>query len=78
MYAYKVYNHFKIYKPYADKYTKWRNNLTELDIQGYKQLPKTGDILVITKSMKDVMCYTRWVYQLSHLHLNLHSYLIEF
>lgn len=56
MYAYKVYNHFKIYKPYADKYTKWRNNLTELDIQGYKQLPKTGDILVITKSMKDVMC----------------------
>lgn len=56
MYAYKVYNHFKIYKPLADKYTKWRNNLTELDIQGYKQLPKTGDILIITKSMKDVMC----------------------
>lgn len=56
MYAYKVYNHFKIYKPLADKYTKWRNNLTEYDIQGYKQLPKTGDILIITKSMKDVMC----------------------
>lgn len=56
MYAYKVYNHFKIYKPLADKYTKWRNNLTELDIQGFKQLPKTGDILIITKSMKDVMC----------------------
>lgn len=56
MYAYKVYDHFKIYKPLADKYTKWRNNLTELDIQGYKQLPKTGDILIITKSMKDVMC----------------------
>lgn len=56
MYAYKVYNHFKIYRPLADKYTKWRNNLTELDIQGYKQLPKTGDVLIITKSMKDVMC----------------------
>ena len=54
--ANKVYNHFKIYKPLADKYTKWRNNLTELDIQGFKQLPKTGDILIITKSMKDVMC----------------------
>lgn len=49
MYAYKVYNHFKIYKPLADKYTKWRNNLTEYDIQGYKQLPKKGDILIITK-----------------------------
>lgn len=56
MYAYKVYNHYKIYRPYADKYTKWRNNLTELDIQGYKQLPKEGDTLIITKSMKDVMC----------------------
>lgn len=56
MYAYKVYNNFKIYRPLADKYTKWRNNLTENDIQGFKQLPKTGDILIITKSMKDVMC----------------------
>lgn len=57
MFAYKVYDHFKIYRPLGDKYTKWRNNLTELDIQGYKQLPKEGDILFITKSMKDVMCF---------------------
>ena len=57
MYAYKVYNHFKIYRPLGDKYTKWRNNLTELDIQGYKQLPKEGNVLFITKSMKDVMCF---------------------
>ena len=56
MYAYKVYNHFKIYRPLGDKYTKWRNNLTENDIQGFKQLPKFGDLLVITKSLKDVMC----------------------
>lgn len=56
MYAYKVYNNFKIYRPLGDKYTKWRNNLTEYDIQGYEQLPQKGDILVITKSMKDVMC----------------------
>lgn len=56
MYAYKVYNNFKIYRPLADKYTKWRNNLTEYDIQGYAQLPSKGDTLIITKSMKDVMC----------------------
>lgn len=56
MYAYKVYNNFKIYRPLADKYTKWRNNLTNYDIQGYEQLPQKGDILFITKSMKDVMC----------------------
>ena len=56
MYAYKVYDRFKIYRPLADKYTKWRNNLTPYDIQGYEQLPKKGDLLIITKSMKDVMC----------------------
>ncbi len=56
MYAYKVYNNFKIYRPYGDKYTKWRNNLTSTDIQGLQQLPKKGDILIITKSLKDVMC----------------------
>ena len=56
MYAYKVYNNFKIYRPLADKYAKWRNNLTDYDIQGYEQLPQKGDILFITKSMKDVMC----------------------
>lgn len=56
MYAYKVFNNFKIYRPLADKYTKWRNNLTPSDIQGYQQLPKTGDTLIITKSLKDVMC----------------------
>lgn len=57
MYAYKVDDKFKIYRPYAaDKRSKWRNNLTENNIQGYAQLPEKGDLLIITKSMKDVMC----------------------
>ena len=56
MYAYKVYNHFKIYRPLAkSKKDKWRTNLTINDIQGYKQLPRTGNICIITKSLKDVM-----------------------
>ena len=55
MYAYKVYNNFKIYKPLGDKFTKWRNNLTEYDIQCYAQFPKKGNLLIITKSLKDVM-----------------------
>lgn len=56
MYAYKVNNHFKIYRPLAPKQTKWRNNMTSSDIQGFNQLNlnKTS-ILIITKSMKDVM-----------------------
>ena len=56
MFAYKVFNNFKIYRPLGDKYTKWRNNLGEYDVQGLEQLPENGDILIITKSLKDVMC----------------------
>ena len=56
MYAYKVDDKFKIYRPLASKYTKWRTNLTNENIQGYKQLAPFGNILFITKSLKDVMC----------------------
>lgn len=55
MFAYQVYDKFKIYRPLGDKFTKWRNNLTDHDIQGYAQLPESGDLLIITKSLKDVM-----------------------
>lgn len=56
MYAYKVYDKFKIYRPLASKYTKWRTNLSNRHIQGLQQLPRDGKLLIITKSLKDVMC----------------------
>ena len=57
MYAYKVYDRFKIYRPLASKYTKWRTNLTNRHVQGLAELPQEGgDLLIITKSLKDVMC----------------------
>ena len=57
MYAYKVYDKFKIYRPLTSKYTKWRTNLTNRHVQGLAELPyEGGDLLVITKSLKDVMC----------------------
>jgi 5S rRNA maturation endonuclease (ribonuclease M5) len=55
MYCYKVFNRFKIYKPYETKLHKWRGNLSALDIFGFEQLPESGDLLIITKSLKDVM-----------------------
>lgn len=55
MYAYKVFDKFKIYRPLASKYTKWRTNLTTSDVQGLAQIPEKGDLLIITKSLKDVM-----------------------
>jgi len=44
---------YKIYQPFS-KY-KWMTNHNRTIHQGYCQLPKTGDILIITKSLKDVM-----------------------
>ena len=56
MYAYKVFNAFKIYRPYSKlKKDKWRSSCGSYDIQGYEQLPESGDTLVITKSLKDIM-----------------------
>lgn len=56
MYAYKVDDKFKIYRPLTSKYTKWRTNLTNRNVQGLSELPEKGNLLIITKSLKDVMC----------------------
>jgi hypothetical protein len=56
MYAYKIFNKFKIYRPLSKfRKDKWRTNCSNLDLQGYEQLPETGDLLILTKSLKDVM-----------------------
>jgi hypothetical protein len=54
-YCYKIFNHFKIYRPQANKTYKWRTDTTVYDIQGFEQLPERGQLLIITKSLKDVM-----------------------
>ena len=45
---------WKCYFPLKTEY-RFLNNLSKKVLQGYHQLPKTGDLLVITKSMKDVV-----------------------
>ena len=45
---------WKIYFPLKENY-RFLNNLSKKVLQGYHQLPKTGELLVITKSMKDLM-----------------------
>jgi len=45
----------KIYQPYSLLY-KWLSNTSVSDLQGLSQLPNSGDTLVITKALKDVMC----------------------
>jgi hypothetical protein len=56
MYAYKIFDKFKIYRPLSKlKRDKWRTNCSTIDLQGYEQLQQSGDLLIITKSLKDVM-----------------------
>ena len=46
----------KLYRPLTkDKKYKWTSNVTKEDIQGLKQLPAEGDLLIITSSMKDLL-----------------------
>jgi hypothetical protein len=51
-YAYKFFDGYKIYFP-KRKETRFISNTHR--IQGYKQLDKEGDLVIITKSLKDVM-----------------------
>lgn len=46
---------YKVYQPYEIKIRKWVNNANYSVHQGYTQLPPSGDLLIITKSLKDVM-----------------------
>lgn len=45
---------YKIYQPFSKRH-KWINNANSSVHQGYSQLPKSGKVLIITKSLKDVM-----------------------
>ena len=53
-YAYKFKDGYKIYQPY-DPENKWYSNVGTDTIQGYDQLPDSGEVVFITSSLKDVL-----------------------
>ena len=60
-YCYNYYWHNgillrKIYQPYS-KTAKWISNVDNTIVQGIDNIPKTADILIISSSLKDVMCW---------------------
>lgn len=62
IYAYRFEHNghysYKIYFPFAPKANKWLfNGGSSENIEGFDQLPLFGDILILTKSLKDCMCY---------------------
>lgn len=54
----KKYQGIELWRCYFPKRTSFRfiSNWPSKKVQGYDQLPRTGKLLVITKSMKDTMC----------------------
>jgi hypothetical protein len=58
IYSWEIQGKIKGYRPLeSNKKIKWISNCNENIIQGYGQLPTYGDLLIITKSMKDVAVY---------------------
>jgi hypothetical protein len=54
-YVYTEKHMHKIYRPYANKQKKWRTNYKKGILEGYNLLEPNGELLFITKSLKDVM-----------------------
>lgn len=66
VYYFPSSKHCKVYRPFAKPYTnkegkevkgKWMSNCDAFDIQGLEQLPERGDLLINTKSLKDVALF---------------------
>lgn len=56
IYCYEINKAYKIYRPLSpDKKQKWLSTIKATDIQGMNQLPKKGELLIITSSMKDLL-----------------------
>lgn len=62
LYAYNVFDKYQIYSPYGSRKNKFRTSCTLYDMYGLEQLPKYGNLLIITKSNKDVMVLDRLGY----------------
>lgn len=54
-YAFRFSKGYKIYSPYETTH-KWYSNIDKTCVQGYPQLPDKSEVLIITSSLKDVMC----------------------
>lgn len=54
-FSYRIGKYYQIYSPFASKEYKFRNNLPDNYFFGYLQLQKNEKLLVIDKSMKDVI-----------------------
>lgn len=55
-FAYRIRDRYQIYRPYAEKKYKFRNDWNDNCVPGASQLKFRTDTLFITKAYKDVIC----------------------
>ncbi len=60
-YVYKIGKFIKVYRP-NNTDGKWYSNIPANHMFGYKQKNTTGELLIITKSLKDVVVYKMFGY----------------
>jgi len=54
-YRYRFDCGYKIYRPLETDF-KWASNVGAHCLQGYQQLPRSGETVFLTSSLKDIMC----------------------
>lgn len=56
IYAFRIKDKLKIYRPLADKKNKWLGNIPQKYYHNLDNLDFVGDVCFITSSLKDLMC----------------------
>lgn len=62
-FAYQIWDKYQLYQPWADRRAKFRTDWTEACVPGFLQLRYNSPLLIITKSMKDVICLRSFGYE---------------
>lgn len=63
-FAYPIFDKFQLYFPReADRDRRWRTDWSDYCVPGFQQLQYNSELLIITKSMKDVKCVRSFGYE---------------
>lgn len=62
-YGFNVMGKYKLYFPFERREYKFRTDMTERELEGFQQLRYNSPLLIITKSLKDIMCLRSFGYE---------------
>jgi hypothetical protein len=57
MFAYRIWDKYKLYAPFEPKDFKFRNNFDDRHLEGFLQLKYNSELLIIAKAMKEVQFF---------------------